>query len=158
MGMQETFRLFAGARMFALLRISAALVCALAVASACAGCGSTDRPGDPPAVPPTAQTSAPAQGGEADVPGHSGAGWWCDEHGIPEGECSMCNSQVAAELRGKGDWCDKHDRAKSQCFVCDPKLKEKFASLFRAKFGKEPPPPAPEPGAEPQSGTTGKNG
>jgi hypothetical protein len=66
-------------------------------------------------------------------------GWWCGEHGIPEGECSMCSAKVAKEFKAKGDWCDKHDRAKSQCFICEPKLKEKFASQYRAKFGKEPP-------------------
>lgn len=67
-------------------------------------------------------------------------GWWCDEHGIPEEECSMCSAKVAKECKAKGDWCEKHDRAKSQCFHCDPKLREKYAAVYRAKFGKEPPP------------------
>ena len=67
-------------------------------------------------------------------------GWWCDEHGIPEAECSMCSATVAKDCKAKGDWCDKHDRAKSQCFICDPKLKEKYAAVHRAKLGKEPPP------------------
>lgn len=67
-------------------------------------------------------------------------GWWCDEHGIPEAECSMCSAKVAKECKAKGDWCDKHDRAKSQCFLCDPKLKEKYAAQYKAKYGKEPPP------------------
>jgi hypothetical protein len=71
---------------------------------------------------------------------HDHSGWWCDEHGIPEAECSMCSSKVAAECKKKGDWCDKHDRAKSQCFLCDPSLKEKFAAVYRTKYGKEPPP------------------
>src|SRR5438094_5107623 len=66
--------------------------------------------------------------------------WWCDEHGIPEKECSMCNPDVEKECKAKGDWCEKHDRAKSQCFICDPSLKEKFAARYRAKYGKEPPP------------------
>ena len=68
------------------------------------------------------------------------AGWWCDEHGVPEAECSMCSAKIAAEFKKKGDWCDKHDRAKSQCFICEPKLKEKYAAVYRAKLGKEPPP------------------
>ncbi len=68
------------------------------------------------------------------------SGWWCDEHGVPEAECSQCNAKVAAELKKKGDWCDKHDRAMSQCFICNPKLKEKFAARYRAQYGKEPPP------------------
>src|SRR5260370_6405394 len=59
-------------------------------------------------------------------------GWWCDEHGIPEGECSMCSTKVARACKANGDWCDKHDRAQSQCFKCDPKLKEVFAATYRA--------------------------
>lgn len=66
-------------------------------------------------------------------------GWWCREHGIPEHECLMC-LHSEEELKKKGDWCEMHDRAKSQCFKCDPKLKEKYAAMYRAKYGKEPPP------------------
>jgi hypothetical protein len=76
----------------------------------------------------------------AKTKGHEPEGWWCAEHGMPEAECSQCNAQVAAEFKKKGDWCEEHDRAKSQCFKCDPKLKEKYAALYRAKEGKEPPP------------------
>jgi hypothetical protein len=71
---------------------------------------------------------------------HDHSGWWCDEHGIPEEECSLCSAKVAAEFKKKGDWCEEHDRAMSQCFLCDPKLKEKYAAKYRAKYGKEPPP------------------
>lgn len=68
-------------------------------------------------------------------------GWWCDPHGIPEHECSMCDAKVAKECKAKGDWCDTHNRAKSQCFICDPTLAEKFAAKYEAKFGKQPPKP-----------------
>jgi hypothetical protein len=68
------------------------------------------------------------------------SGWWCDEHGIPEAECSMCSARVAKACKADGDWCDKHDRAKSQCFLCDPSLKDKYADKYRAKYGTEPPP------------------
>jgi hypothetical protein len=68
-------------------------------------------------------------------------GWWCDEHGIPEAECSMCDTKVAKAFKAKGDWCKEHDRAKSQCFICEPSLREKYAALYKAKYGKEPPPP-----------------
>jgi len=71
----------------------------------------------------------------------AGHGWWCDEHGVKEEECSMCSAKVAKAFHDRWDWCDKHDRAKSQCFICDPGLREKFAAEYRAKFGKEPPEP-----------------
>lgn len=68
-------------------------------------------------------------------------GWWCDEHGIPEDDCIMCNAKKRAEAKKSGDWCE-HKRAKSQCFVCNPKLKEFYAAQYRAKYpGKEPPEP-----------------
>lgn len=87
------------------------------------------------------KSSAPGKAASGKGAEASGAheGWWCDEHGIPEEECSMCNAKVAAECKRKGDWCEKHDRAKSQCFICDPKLKEQYAARYRAKYGKEPP-------------------
>ena len=77
--------------------------------------------------------------GNANETAHSG--WWCDEHGIKESECSMCSPKVAKAFQDKKDWCDMHLRAKSQCFICDPSLREKFAVQYRAKFGKEPPEP-----------------
>lgn len=67
------------------------------------------------------------------------SGWWCTEHGVPEGVCSQCSAKVAADFQKKGDWCAEHERAKSQCFLCDPALKEKFAAQYQAKEGKEPP-------------------
>ena len=67
-------------------------------------------------------------------------GWWCDEHGMPEEVCAQCNAKLAAEFKKKGDWCKEHHRPDSQCFVCHPELKEKFAAMYRAKYGKEPPP------------------
>ena len=57
---------------------------------------------------------------------------------------ALCSAKVAAEYKKKGDWCKEHDRAKSQCFICNPKLKEKYAAEYRAKYGKEPPPIDPE--------------
>lgn len=80
--------------------------------------------------------------------GHDHSGWWCGEHGVPEGQCSQCSAKVAADFQKKGDWCAEHDRAKSQCFICDPGLKEKFAAQYRAKEGKEPPAIEEEPAAK----------
>src|SRR5262245_43431688 len=62
--------------------------------------------------------------------------WWCSEHGIPEDDCLMCKLSEE-ELKKKGDWCDKHEYAKSQCFGCDPKLRDRYAAVYRAKYGKE---------------------
>src|SRR5262245_27247190 len=75
-----------------------------------------------------------------DEAGGPHSGWWCDEHGIPEDECSMCSARVEKEARAKKDWCDKHDRALSQCFHCKPERRAFYAAKHRAKYDKEPPP------------------
>ena len=81
---------------------------------------------------------------DAKTPASKHAGWWCTEHGIPEHECLMC-LHSEEDLKKKGDWCDKHEYAKSQCFGCDPKLKERYAAQYKAKYGKEPPEPTDNP-------------
>ena len=82
-------------------------------------------------------TAAPAE----KKAGHSHEGWWCDEHGVPEEVCGLCNSKLAAEFQKKGDWCKEHDRPDSQCFLCHPELEAKFAAQYEAKYGKQPPKP-----------------
>lgn len=73
--------------------------------------------------------------------GHNLHGYWCAGHGVPEEMCSLCSADKAAEFKAKGDWCEVHDRAKSQCFKCDPKLYDRFAAMYKAKFGEDPPRP-----------------
>ena len=104
----------------------------LLVAATVAGCGGPPAPAGKEKPAGTAPTR----------PAHDHSGWWCDEHGVPEAECSMCSKKVYRAAQANGDICDEHpDRAKSQCFVCDPALKEEFAKRYRAKEGKEPPEP-----------------
>lgn len=85
-----------------------------------------------------AKTGAPAATTAA-APEHGG--WWCVEHGVPEGICAQCSSQVAAEFQKKGDWCKEHSRPESQCFICHPEFEAKFAAQYEAKFGQKPPKP-----------------
>lgn len=68
-------------------------------------------------------------------------GWWCAEHGVPEGECALCDTSLVAAFKEKGDWCDEHSRPESQCFTCNPENFEKFAARYEAKFGEQPPKP-----------------
>jgi hypothetical protein len=108
-----------------------------ALAFVVAGCTKQD-------AAPKADAKGKAKGTEVaentDKKGHDHSDWWCAEHGVPEEMCSMCSPKVAAECKKKGDWCEKHDRADSQCFICHPEKKEKFVAMYRAKYGKEPPP------------------
>lgn len=71
-----------------------------------------------------------------------GHGWWCDEHGVVEDECSMCSDKLFKAAKAKGELCPNHpDRAKDQCFKCSPELWEKSAAKYKEKYGKEPPAP-----------------
>ncbi|HUY32376.1 MAG TPA: RND transporter [Pirellulales bacterium] len=95
-----------------------------------AGCGQS-----PPAAAPATRASDT---------GRRHDGWWCDEHGVPEEVCALCDSKLAARFKAKGDWCKEHDRPESQCFACTPELEAKFAAQYEAKYGKEPPKPEAE--------------
>ena len=64
--------------------------------------------------------------------------WWCQEHGVPEEVCSLCNKQAAAKFQDEKDWCKIHNRAQSQCFKCDPSKYEAFEAQYVAKYGKKP--------------------
>lgn len=72
---------------------------------------------------------------------HDHSGWWCKEHGVPEGECGRCSSKLAAAFQKDGDWCKDHDRPDSQCFICHPEREATFAAKYEAKYGKKPPKP-----------------
>ncbi|MCI0684903.1 MAG: hypothetical protein L0Y71_22635 [Gemmataceae bacterium] len=74
------------------------------------------------------------------------SGWWCQEHGIPEEDCSLClpQAEVKKRFQDVGDWCNIHDRAKSQCFKCDPGLYKKYEAMYVAKYNKKPEPPPKE--------------
>jgi hypothetical protein len=74
-------------------------------------------------------------------PSDEDGGEWCNPHGILEEECSMCSKEAAKKFKAAGDWCDKHNRAKSQCFICDPALMEKAKADYKARYGKDMPPP-----------------
>lgn len=92
------------------------------------GCGESAQKAAPMA-------STPASGGG----GH--AGWWCVEHGVPEGVCARCDAKLVADFKAKGDWCGEHDRPESQCFICHPEKEAEFAAEYEAKFGSAPPKP-----------------
>lgn len=80
-----------------------------------------------------------AQATEPSGAGHEG--WWCDEHGVPEEECSMCKPKLYKKLK-PDEICPKHrDRAKAQCFICNPELWEKSKAEYVAKMMKDPPEP-----------------
>lgn len=77
----------------------------------------------------------------AQASGHHHGAWWCNEHGVPEEVCALCDPKLVAEFKAKGDWCREHERPDSQCFACHPEREKEFASQYEAKYGKQPPKP-----------------
>ncbi len=120
------------------------LSCLIAASFGLAGCGETPAPKQEVVK---AEHAAHIHGDEhkhetkGDEKAHTHDGWWCDEHGVPEAECALCNSKVAADFQKKGDWCKDHDRPDSQCFKCHPEKLEEYAAKYEAKLGKKPPKP-----------------
>ena len=123
-----------------LFRFHAPLAAALSVGAAFAltGCGPDDSTDAPAAVP---MADADHDHDEGDHDDHDHSGWWCVEHGVPEGECALCDASLIAEYKAKGDWCAEHDRPESQCFLCDPDRFDRFAARYAAKYGEQPPRP-----------------
>lgn len=48
---------------------------------------------------------------------------WCDEHAVPESQCSRCNAELIAAFKATGDWCEEHGVPESQCLKCNPEIK-----------------------------------
>jgi hypothetical protein len=86
------------------------------------------------------KSAAPSATQVAEV-GHNHDGWWCDEHGVPEEVCALCDPSLVDDFKAKGDWCEKHNRPDSQCFICHPDKESEFAALYEAKYGEKPPKP-----------------
>lgn len=46
---------------------------------------------------------------------------WCEEHQVPESQCTKCNPDLIPAFKATGDWCKEHDVPESQCTKCDAK-------------------------------------
>lgn len=48
---------------------------------------------------------------------------WCEEHAVPESQCTKCNTSLIPAFKATGDWCEQHKLPKSQDRECNPSLK-----------------------------------
>ena len=97
----------------------------LAVSLLALGCGgkgaqSQASQGDAaqPATPPTGEGHAVAA---SVVPGSYED--WCDEHGVPETQCTRCDPSLIPAFQASNDWDAEHGLPMSQCTIHDPNLK-----------------------------------
>lgn len=89
-----------------------------------AGCKSDPSAATPPA--PAATTAQSSEAASAHAPANVERGShedWCEEHGVPESQCTRCNPSLVAAFKATGDWCGEHGMPESQCRLCNPDLK-----------------------------------
>lgn len=47
---------------------------------------------------------------------------WCDEHQVPESQCTKCNPELIPAFQATNDWCEEHGMPESQCTKCNPEI------------------------------------
>ncbi len=48
---------------------------------------------------------------------------WCEEHGVPETQCTRCDPSLVPAFQAAHDWCADHGLPMSQCTIHAPNLK-----------------------------------
>jgi hypothetical protein len=90
-----------------------------------AGCASKSTPSQSSAsATETTPATPPAGAGHAVadvVPGSYQD--WCDEHGVPETQCTRCDPSLVPAFQVANDWCAEHGLPMSQCTIHNPSLK-----------------------------------
>ena len=73
--------------------------------------------------------AAPEQKQPSAEKGHAPAGVkpgshedWCEEHEVPESQCTRCNAELIPAFKATNDWCAEHGLPESQCKLCNPEL------------------------------------
>ena len=102
------------------------LVSTLAILVVASGCGSNGTQSQTATQDETAKPAAPPTGeGHAVVaevvPGSYED--WCDEHGVPETQCTRCDPSLVPAFQAANDWDAEHGLPMSQCTIHNPNLK-----------------------------------
>ena len=101
-----------------IVHLSLALV--LSITSAC------KSDSTPSATAPAKEGTPMSATTTSHAPAHAEPGShedWCDEHQVPESQCTRCNPSLVAAFKATGDWCEEHGVPESQCRLCNPGLK-----------------------------------
>lgn len=95
-----------------------AMLAVLFVASGCGGKATTQGETAKPATPPTGEGHAVVA---EVVPGSHED--WCDEHGVPETQCTRCDPSLIPAFQAANDWDAEHGLPMSHCTIHNPNLK-----------------------------------
>lgn len=93
------------------------VLCMLALGAASCSKEPANKPG-------AGATAAAQKGGHAPANVKPGSHEdWCEEHQVPESQCTRCNPELIPAFKATHDWCEEHSLPESQCLKCNPKLK-----------------------------------
>ena len=95
------------------------LVSILGICLAFAGCKKNESAAE--GARQGATTEQPSAHAPADVTPGSHEDW-CQEHAVPESQCTLCNPSLSAAFKATGDWCEEHGLPESHCKKCNPDL------------------------------------
>jgi hypothetical protein len=101
----------------------AVAVVALIVAG-CGGSGTSSSSTSSSAAPATQAATPPSGQGHA-VDGVVAGSYedWCEEHQVPETQCTRCDASLIPAFKAANDWDEEHGLPMSQCTIHDPNLK-----------------------------------
>lgn len=100
--------------------ISALILAMLVVVGGCSKSGG-DTEKTPAANEEPAKKEGAGHAAKDVVPGSHED--WCEEHQVPESQCTRCDPTLAAAFKATDDWCEEHGLPESQCLKCNPDIK-----------------------------------
>lgn len=101
--------------------VSALILSFLFLFGACSKGGGSDKDKPESAKVEPAKKDGSAHADKDVVPGSHED--WCEEHQVPESQCTRCDPSLIAAFKATGDWCEEHGVPESQCLKCNPDLK-----------------------------------
>jgi hypothetical protein len=81
--------------------------------------------GSPPATQKEPAAAATPKPGAAHAPADVKPGShedWCEEHEVPESQCTRCNAELIPAFKATNDWCEEHQLPLSQDKIHNPDL------------------------------------
>jgi hypothetical protein len=106
------------------MRMTLLLSASLAVLLMASGCASKTNQSETAETETAKATSPPIGEGQATadiVPGSYED--WCDEHQVPETQCTRCDPSLVPAFQAANDWDAEHGLPMSQCTIHNPNLK-----------------------------------
>ncbi len=89
-----------------------------------AGCGGGGTPSQT-AQSDSTEATAPPTGDDHALAGVVPGSYedWCEEHAVPETQCTRCDPSLIPAFQAANDWDAEHGLPMSQCAIHDPNLK-----------------------------------